>query len=263
MKLKSFTPVYRLSFIFYHLSFIVYLFSFLVSPVFAQHFSSPSYIIDWGNFNITSGKKSSTHYSLTDTVGQNAPGQFNSSAYIVKSGFQYIYDTYNQFSFTISNLSLNLGSLVPGVASTATTIITISTPSGHGYQIMAGQNHPLSLSDGTTIPDTKCDDNTCTESLSRPWILSTTYGFGLNALGIDSSGTVTNVGTSQFFSDSTYFRQFTNLSSTPPKSPQIIMAEDSPVKNHSARISSKAVVSATQAAGNYQNSLIFTAIPKY
>jgi hypothetical protein len=225
--------------------------------VLAQHFTSPSYIIDWGNFNITSGKKSSANYSLTDTVGQNAPGLYTSTGYKVKAGFQYIYDTFNQFSFSIDDLNIALGTLVPGVASTATNIITITTPSGHGYQIMAHVNHPLSLLTGTTIPNTTCNIGaTCTVSSANVWNSVSAYGFGFNAIGIDTSGTVTGVGTSSYFLNNTYYRPFSSTG-------QIIMSEDSPIANHSARVSYKANISSLQSAGNYQNAVIFTAVPKY
>ncbi|MFZ2152901.1 MAG: hypothetical protein WAV41_02475 [Microgenomates group bacterium] len=237
--------------------FLVSSFLFLVSiPAAAQHFSSSSYIIDWGNFNITSGRKDSTNYSLTDTVGQNAPGPYTSSGYIVKSGFQYIYDTFNQFSFAIDNLDIQLGTLVATVGSTATNKITITTPSGHGYQIMAQYNHPLSLFSGTSIPDTSCDSGTCTTTNSGVWTSPTAYGFGFNAIGINSSAVVTDIGTSNYFTNNTYYRPFGPIG-------QIIMAETIPVKDHSARISYKANISSVQAAGNYQNSIIFTAVPRY
>lgn len=238
--------------------------SYFIHQVYSQHFVSPSYIIDWGNFNITSGKKSSTNYSLTDTVGQNAPGPYSATGYKLKSGFQYIYETFYQFSFAIDNLNIALGTLVPGVASTATNIITISTPSGHGYQIMAHENHPLSLMLGVTIPDTACNiGSTCTDSSSNIWTNTTDYGFGFNVIGINNSGVSTGIGTSDYFANSTYYRPFANYAALAPKTNQIIMAENSPVRNHSARVSYKAVISTTQSSGNYQNSIIFTAIPKY
>ena len=214
----------------------------------AQHFVSPSYIINWGNFNITSGKKTSTNYFLTDTVGQNSPGQYNSTGYKVKSGFQYIYDTFNQFTFTISDLNINLGTIAAGVATTATNTISISTPSGHGYQIMAQQNHPLALRTGTTIPNTACDGATCTPTTSGVWTSTSTYGFGFNAIG--------SSGTSTYFTNNTYYRPFSTTG-------QIIMSETVPVKNHSALVSYKTVISSVQAAGSYQNAIIFTAVPRY
>lgn len=222
----------------------------------AQHFTSASYIIDWGNFNITSGKKTSTNYSLTDTVGQNAPGPYQSTGYIVKSGFQYIYETFNQFTFVIDNLDINLGTLVAGVASTATNTITISTPSGHGYQILTQYNHPLSLTSGTTIPDTSCDSGLCTPSLSAVWNSTSAYGFGYNVIGINSSAVATGIGTSSYFGNSTYFRPFSSTG-------RVVMSEVSPVQNRSARVSYKTNISTVQAAGNYQASIIFTAVPHY
>ena len=240
--------------ILFFLLFTIY-YSLFTNVALAQHFVSPSYIIDWGNFNITSGKKTSTSYFLTDTVGQNAPGQYNSTGYIVKSGFQYIYDSSNQFSFIIDDLTVPLGTLVASIATTATNTITITTPSGHGYQIFARYNHPLSLITGTTIPDTSCNSG-CTPDTSGVWNSASAYGFGFNAIGINSSGVATGIGTSDYFLNNTYFRPFSTIG-------QVIMSENLPVKNHSAKISYKANISSVQAAGEYENAAIFIAIPKY
>lgn len=237
------------------------LFIFFTNKIFAQHFQSNSYIIDWGNFNMTSGSKTSTNYKLTDTVGQNAPGQYDSAGYIVKSGFQYLYETNIKFSFAISDLTIDLGILVPGVATTATNIITISSPAGHGYDIYASENRPLTQSVGYTIPDTTCDSGTCTQSVSAVWSSASAYGFGFNSIGINTSGVATGVGTSSIFANGTYFRQFANRLAS--ESPQIIMSHNLPAKDHQARITYKANISARQTAGNYENSITFTAIPKY
>ncbi len=240
------------------------LFLLFTQLVFSQTFTSPSYQIDWGNFNITSGSKSSSNYNLTDTIGQNAPGQFDNNGYTLKSGFQYIYDSFrSDFSFEIDNLLVNLGTLTPGIGSTDSNIITITTPSGQGYQILTFQNHPLSLASGVTIPDTTCDTHTCSESVSGVWTNGATYGFGFNASGINHLLSPIGIGTSQHFPDSSYFRQFANSSATPPETSQIIMSEDSPVEQHSARITYKANISPLQSAGNYSNSITFIAVPKY
>ncbi|MBU3935461.1 hypothetical protein KJ909_02195 [Patescibacteria group bacterium] len=230
----------------------------------AQSFSSSSYRINWGNFNMTSGKKSSANYSLTDTVGQNAPGQFDASGYILKAGFQYIYTTFYQFSFQIDDLAIELGTLSAGSTSTDSNILTISTPSGHGYQIMAHQNHPLAIKGtNTTLPDTTCDNGSCTESQSEIWTNIDTYGFGFNAIGINSSGVATHIGTSAYFNDTDYYRQFADYSASPAEENQIIMSEDSAIQNRRARVTYKANISPLQPAGDYQNAITFTAIPKY
>jgi len=226
----------------------------------AQSFDSASYHIDWGNFNMTSGKKTSTNYQLTDTVGQNAPGKFTSTGYVVKSGFQYIYDTLEKFSFSISDISIDFGSLTPNVGSTQSNIITITTPSGHGYQVMAITNKPLSSISSTTIPNTNCDTS-CSISSSGVWSSSSRYGFGFNTIGINSSGVATNIGTSSYFTNSTYFRPFAATSRS--ESPQIIMSEDNPVKNRSARLTYKINISTNQPSGDYENLINLIAVPKY
>lgn len=236
-------------------------FLFFKKETLAQSFSSTNYRIEQGNFNVTSGKKTSASYQLTDTVGQNAPGNYQGNSSNIQSGFQYIYNTFNNFSFKIDKLGVNLGTLVPGVGSTDTNIITVSTPSGNGYQVLAHENHPLSLNSGVTIPDTTCDNNDCSETISKLWTSNSKYGFGFNVLGIDSNSNVNNVGTSDYFTNQNYYRQFADFSAS--ENNQIIMSENTPVNNHSARVTYKALVSSVQPSGNYQNSITFIAVPKY
>ncbi len=244
---------------------IFFLLFFLeITPAFAQHFSSTSYNIDWGNFNSDSGSKTSPSFQLTDTVGQIAPGQYNDTVNGVKlkSGFQYIYDTIYPFSFSISSLAINFGSLVPNVGTSATSTLTISSPSGHGYQILASEDHPLQLTNHTAqIPDTTCDNGTCTESTSAVWTSNSIYGFGLNVLGTNSSDVVTGIGTSQYFADATYYRQFANISGS--ESPQTIMSEPAAAKQRYARVTYKVNISGSQDAGNYANAITYTAVPNY
>jgi len=207
--------------------------SFLLPvTIFAQHFESNSYNIDWGNFNMTSGKKTSSNYSLTDTVGQNAPGEYTKAGFKLKSGFQYIYP-FDEFSFAIDNLDIDFGTLTAGIASTATSTLTTTTPSGHGFQITAGESSPLRLNSGTTIPDFPGDN--------ALWNSSTTYGFGFNA-------------NTSYFSTNNHFSKFAN---------QIIDSSNTPVKNHLTNITYKVNISAIQSAGIYQNFITYTATPKY
>lgn len=218
----------------------------------AQHFESASFIIDWGNFNMTSGHKNSANYHLTDTVGQNVPGQYDSTHYTLKSGAQYAYITTYPFSFSISDLQINLGSLAVGIASTASNILTVSSPAGHGYQVTVAENHPLAvITTGSTIPDTTCN-TVCTESVSGLWTSSSAYGFGYNATGVGSSG---------YFATANHYRQFANLQSS--ETPQIVMSETTPQKDRQSIITYKALISGLQPAGTYENSIIYSATPLY
>lgn len=242
------------------LFFFVITFLFCAVPVLAQRFDSDSYIIEMGNINMTGGRKSSDSYGLTDTVGQNAPGQYDSSTYTLKSGFQYIHDILYDFSFSIDDLNIDLGTLVPESPSTDTNIITVTSPFGRGYQIYTHQNHSLKNLAGDTIPDTTCDSSTCSESTEGLWTQTTTYGFGLNAIGLESTNP-TGIGTSQYFPTNNHFRQFANYELG--ETQQVIMSETTTVKNRSAQITYKANISTYQSSGNYQNSITFTAIPNY
>src|SRR5687768_2947085 len=112
------------------LTFFLFLFALACPAVLkADELRSDSFVIQFGNFNVTSGEKSSASYSVTDTVGQTADGpfgQYGSSGYFVGSGFQYIYQI-DEFAFTISQTAIDLGVLTPGIHNTASHTLTINT----------------------------------------------------------------------------------------------------------------------------------------
>ena len=222
------------------------------SIIHAQHFTSESYIIDWGHFNLTSGRKTSVNYRLTDTVGQNAPGLSEGDSLRIKAGFQYIYDMSSAISFTIDKLNIDFGTLVPGIGVTDTNLLTVTTPSGRGYQVMAQQNHPLWINSSNFIPNTTCDLDDCTATLSTPWTTSNKYGFGFN---------VTGIGATAYFTNSTYFRPFADFSQN--QESVVIASESSPVKDRQATITYRVLVSAFQAAGKYENYITYTLVPRY
>lgn len=222
------------------------------TQILAENFSSTNYQIQFGNLNMTGGNKTSPSFRLTDTVGQNAPGEYDGSTTILKSGFQYIYDIFKNMSFSISTLNIPLGTLVPGTPSTGSNVLTITTPYGKGYDIYALETHSLSTQAGATIPDTICDSGTCSESISGAWTLNTKYGFGFNASGAGSSG---------IFSGPTQYRQFANLALN--ESPQIIATENINATARTTTITYKANISGFQRSGNYETAIIYLAIPKY
>jgi hypothetical protein len=233
--------------------FFTILFFFLsTSLVNAQHFSSSSYIIDWGNFNITSGHKNSTNYQLTDTVGQNAPGLSSKNGLKVQAGFQYIYDTFNKLSFSVDKLNIDFGTLIPDTIINSQNHLTITTPSGRGYQLMAQENHPLWINSSNLIPDTTCDSNNCTISSSATWTNSTKYGFGFNVSGI---------GATAYFTNSQNFRPFAANSNN--QDSQIIASENNSVKNRQLTVNYQVVISPQQTAGDYQTFITYTLVPIY
>ncbi len=217
----------------------------------AVNMSSDSYQIQWGNINIGGGRKSSDSYTVTDTIGQNAPGLYSSSGYKVRSGFQYIYSIV-PFSFTISDLEINLGSLTPGTTAVDTNQLTVSAGGAGGYQVLAFEDHPLRSETDIDIPDTTCDTDACDEADADPWVNSDEYGFGFNINGDDTPAD---------FVDTTYYRQFADDEAN--ETHQSVMIGTSVSESSQATVTYKANVSASQATGNYETSITYVAVPSY
>lgn len=220
-----------------------------VSRVRAETMNSDNYIIRLGNFNMTSGQKSSASYNLTDTVGQIAANFFSSTGYHVKAGFQYIYTLYN-FSFSLSSLSIGL-SLTPNTFSSGSHTITVSAP-GHGYSVSVYELSKLTNQFSDTIPDTTCDSGPCTETSASPWTNPTNNGFGYNLTGNDISPD---------FIDATYFRPFPDFSLG--ENPATIMTTTSAGKNRLATVNYRLSPSGSQAGGTYTTQVVYIATPVY
>ncbi len=222
------------------------------SPAIADTLNSPAFQIQMSTVNLTGGNKSSASYKLSDTVGQTFQGQFNSAGYVIQAGFQYI-NTLIPFSFRISNLSINFGSLVPGTPSTLSNILTITTGSAFGYTVKAIEDHPLSRSDGlANIPDTACDlGTTCLQTSANIWADNARYGFGYNMSGADITGDFVN---------STYYRPFPAQN---VDQPAIIMSKNGIATSSAATVTYKINIAGGQAAGTYQNAIQYIAIPAF
>lgn len=202
-----------------------------------------------GNFNMTSGTKSSAGYSLTDTVGQTAAGLFSSAGYFVKAGFQYLYTLY-PFSFEISDLAIDLGSLTPNDFKSDTNTLTVSAP-GQGYSVSTYEINRLKS--GTNyIADTGCNSGSCTQDNADVWDNTAALGFGYNAAGDDVTSD---------FEGPTYFRPFPDLSLG--DSPQAVMTTAAAGKSRTATVTYKVNIGGSQAAGDYTTQIIYIATPVY
>ncbi len=233
----------------------VFLSTLYAHSVLAELMESSSYQIQFGNFNMTSGEKSSASYTVTDTVGQMGAGpygQYGSSGYFLGGGFQYIYQV-SVFDFRLSKTTIDLGMLDIGVHSTDSHTLTISTSTNHGYTVYAYEDHPLKLKGGSaTIPDTTCDAGTCLITAASIWTNQAISGFGYNMTGDDIPVD---------FASSSYFRPFADRSLSEPM--QAVMSSPIRVTNRVATITYKAGIDATNTAGNYSTGVAFVAVPNY
>lgn len=233
--------------------FLLFFLSLVPSVLAQERLESDNYRIQFPNLNSGAGIPSSTNFKVDSTIGQTAAGLFTSNGYLVKSGFQYIHSII-PFSFSISKIQVAFGTLVPGTPSLdSDTTLTVSSGGASGYQVKAAENHPLQVSGAaSTIPDTTCDGSDCNEETAGVWSTDSIYGFGFNIDGNDKSAD---------FADTTYFRQFADLSNS--EAPQAIMESVNTGNSRQATVTYKVNVSGVQPAGTYQNIVTYTAIPGY
>jgi hypothetical protein len=220
----------------------------------AENLRSDSYYLQFGNFNITSGKKTGDSYVLTDTVGATAIGPYGSygtSNYFIGSGFQYIYQI-DQFQFQISKLNIQLGELLYGAFGTDFHTLNITTNGASGYQVYAFETRPLRAVSGTEeIANTLCNSS-CSTSAAGVWTDATQAGFGYSMSGDDVPPDFVN---------SNYFRPFAN--NEIGEAMQIVMSSNSVALDRTATVTYQAAPAGSQAAKTYETSIVFVAVPGY
>jgi hypothetical protein len=233
--------------------FLVIFFIF-ASQVNAVSMNSPRFKIESANIEVASDNKNSGSYKLSDTIGQLAAGQYSSTGYTVKAGFQYL-QSIIPFRFSVSNININLGDLIPGALSTVVTNLSINLGDvGQQYQVTAIEEGPLKTQSGNIIPDTVCNGkgNTCSKSLAKIWSLASAYGFGYSMSGNDIPTD---------FINADYYRPFPDK--TVAESPITIMESSNVRKSRQSTVTFKTNVSSIQPAGSYQTVINFVATPSY
>jgi len=228
-------------------------YSLFTSHLFAVDMESSRFIIESANTTSAAGNKASSNYKLSDTIGQVAAGQFSSTGYVVKAGFQYIHSVI-PFSFSISDTSIDLGTITPNTPATQNAILTVYFGSAGQYQVTVAEESTLKTPGTSSIPDTACNGgaDTCNESQAKLWNSSSAYGFGYNMQGNDIPTD---------FVSSSYYRPFPDLSVS--ESPAVVMSSLNVGKNRQGTITFKANISPIQPAGSYQTIVNFVATPTF
>jgi hypothetical protein len=248
--------------------------------VFAINMRSDEYRIQFGKVDSGGGKMTDPvddSYTLTSSIGQEAAKEFQSTGYIVKSGFQYIYSRV-PFTFYLSTIRVDLGTLLPNTPATGAITLKVSFGGAGQYIVTARADSPLTEIQGTdTISFTGCDGgiDTCTITNAKLWTSSSAYGFGYGMTGQDIPTD---------FINNTYFRPFANrliaedaatimqssnvtadITPTPavPFTPAPVLTGVPRTTTHQAVITMKANISGLQPAGTYATVVRFLATPSF
>src|SRR4030042_2970006 len=124
------------------LSFFFFILTFSSPAVQATNVSSDNYEILMGNTNMGAGLPSSDTYKLGLTGGQIAPGLYTATGSLVKAGFWYIKSRI-PFAFTISDLTIEFGTLTAGTPTTAQNKLSVSAGGAGGYQVTTADSETL------------------------------------------------------------------------------------------------------------------------
>lgn len=155
-------------------------------------------------------------------------------------------------SVATTNYSVPFGSLTINTFKVAAQLLSISTNAASGYAVTAVQNADLTMyGTANTIPATTCDSGTCSTTVGGAWLTAIGHpGFGYTMQSV--SGTTINPTTGNF-------EQFPLASGTPSQ----IMSGTGVSDAHQANVCYQISVSASQAAGDYENQVTYTATASF
>lgn len=215
----------------------------------AQEMSSETFLINGGNFNMTSGHKGSENFKLADVVGQAAAQIFTSKGFIINAGFLNAAGG-EYFGFTVSPKVLDFGNMSPNIPLEKTLTLTVVTGSIPGYSVTVAEDHPLRTLVEAEIPDTLCNsDSPCAPNQSGVWTGTEKAGFGYRMKG---------KGVTKDFADATHFRPFPAINQN--ERAALVMQSKAKRVTDTSNMIVKVLVDQNQPVGQYKNSLKFTAL---
>lgn len=162
---------------------------------------------------------------------------------------------------TNAPLAVPFGTLSLNTFKDAAHLLTVSTNATNGYTVTAQENDQLGKDGGTTpfIPDGDGDNGTGSETVTDTWDTATgNPGFGYTLKSVSGS-TVPFTSTGANFN----MRRFPSVAD--PDAPLVatVMSSTSVANSHTANVCYRISVDATQAAGDYENQITYTATASF
>lgn len=157
---------------------------------------------------------------------------------------------------TTTATGVPFGTMTLNTFKTLAQDLTVSTNASGGYVVTSSENDQLGLGGATSpfIPDTTCDGGTCTESTAAEWNTATNNGFGYSLHNVDAASIAF-----QYNDSGNTFRskQFADI--TGAETAQTIFSSTTVANAENAYVCYRLSVGATQAAGDYENQITYTA----
>ena len=190
-------------------------------------------------------------------IPQDLPqGVYSGTNYKIQTGFESM-NPLGFFSFSTSNNLIDYGIISPTNPIYRISNLTISSNAIKRFIVVGYENHPLLTADtNKQIPDSTCDNGSCSEITSSLWLNTLTYGFGYrceNTLEINCPVDM---------KENDYYKQFSDFAKN--ESPKTIMTgKPTQSKNNEIQMIYKINTSKTQAPGYYSNAITYIAAPGY
>ncbi len=230
---------------------ILILLKYLLSPaVRAQTMSNDYYILQQESIDKNAAEKSTPVKSdIPNTISDVYIGQ----NYKARSGFEGLPNS--PLVLSISQTSIDFGPLSPNNPVLRSNNLSVQANSVYSYSVFASENQPLTSSNNNSIPDTACDNDSCTQNLAASWNSLLTYGFGyrcdnLKGLVCDNE-----------FSDQSFYKQFSDLSKS--ESEEAVITGLGGKNEKKAQVTYKVNISPSQAQALYSNKVTYILIPGF
>lgn len=227
----------------------------MARPAAALTMDNGNYQVQMDDYDMTTGTTSDSGQKPADNTAQTVEGEYTGTNYKVKAGFDYNYP-FTAYSFTLSQTMVDFGILSATNPVIRDLQLTVDNPPPHGYQVLAAEDHVLLSNTGNyPIPDTSCDNGSCSDSVAAPWSSTLTYGFGYRCE--DKAGSACDPS----FANQDYYKEFPDLSKK--EAAGVIMQGKEASKTATSQITYKVNISGTQQPGKYSNHISYIAAPGY
>ncbi len=183
---------------------------------------------------------------------QNTPSSYSNKSnnpILNSSDFRLLSPTFLQAE--ISSSFIDFGVIIPGEPLLRTQTLSVTPGAAFGADIIAFEDHAPTATEGAVIvPDTTCDNGSCTEHIATLWQEPLTYGFGYRCTPDNHL--------CQDFKEKETYKQFANIEKG--KAPQILESLFTPT---TLELIYKISIPPTAAGKKYQNTIYYIISPRY